>query len=334
MVNVLLAQKLHHHLVHCAMNRETTWFNAVHDLIHGTHPETSEAEVQETNDTINGLANWLRSKNLPRLTVLINSSNGAVGVGNGFWKNCGLTVSSAHYEPVYKLLVQECYAYYTGFCGFNQDLQDHVLRFITAARNDESVNSAEIFMVVSEQVEYFSRASTSHEQIHLDFIVDKLIPKSLHKEFFIRMAAWFEQAAHENDGGLLVWDMDFLRGAVRKLRREFTITLPINQPHNLFSLTLARELKDGEAYMATIDEINLLTVATIEGTGPAVIEHIELKDGRMVQGPGNERTMRGIALAGNARIHASADREQCTFSCNSDGHHYTHVTMHVSFRMQ
>jgi hypothetical protein len=334
MVNVLLAQKLHHHLISCAMNRELTWFNQVHDVIHGTeHEDTSEEEVQETNDIINALATWLRSKNMPRLTVLINSGKGAVGVGNGFWKNCGLTVNPAHYEPVYKMLVQECYSYYAGFCGFGPEIQDIVEKRIRDARNDESVNSAEILMVVSEQIEYYGRASTSYDQIHLDAVGDKLIPKNPHKEFFINMAKWFERACHENDCGRPVWDMEFLRGAIKKLRREFTLTIPMGATHNLFNLTLGRELKEGEAYMATVDQIQMLTVCKIEASGQSPIEHISVRDGRLLDSPEAGRNIYGAGKAGTIEVTATGDRERCWFSAHCGGEIFSHVTIHVTFRM-
>lgn len=335
MVNVLLAQKLYLHLVQCAMNERHTWFNEVHDLIHGAQPETCESEVQATNEIINAVATWLRLKNLPRLTVLISSSKNEVSVGHGFWKNVelGYTINQAHHVALFHFFRQECFAYYTAFCGYNMDLQEHVYKRIRDARNDESVNSEEIMLAVSEQVEYFASASTSHDQIHIGSTGDKLVPTSLHKEFFINMANWFERACHENDRGRSVWDMEYLRNAVKKLRREFTLTIPIGGEQDLFALTLARELKEGEMYMATIDEVELLTACSIAVGGSVTIEHTGVQNGRLLTGPEGRRQMCAAATVGGIGLNAVADAEKCTFASHCDLRQFSHVTIRVSFRL-
>lgn len=336
MVNVLFAQKLYMHLVQRAMNEELTWFNEVHEIIHGVHPSTLESEIQETNEVINALAAWLCSKNLPRLTVLINSSKGTAGVGNGFWKSLklGYPIDQSQQAALYHLFRHECFMYYTAFCGHNKDLQQIVLNRIRDARSDESVNSAEILMAVAEQAEYYGRASTSFVQIHLDDTGDKLIPRNPHREFFINMVSWFERACCESDGGRIVWDMEFLRNAVKKLRREFTLTVPIGGEHDLFALTLARELKEGEMYMATIDEVELLTACSISVGGPATIEHRGVQNGRLLTPPEGRRQMCAAATVDGHSLNAVANGEKCTFAAHCDLREFSHVTIHVSFRMQ
>lgn len=335
MVNVLLAQKVHQHLVQCAMTRSYTWFNAVHELIHGIHPETSEAEVQETNDVINYLAHWFRTKNMPRLTVLINSIKGSVGVGKGFWKNLGIEgqVSEVCYGAMTAVFREECYAYYIDFCGHSNTLQNFVAERIALAERDETPHRDYILSVLGEQIEAFSRASTSLEQIHLDQSVHPLIPRSLHQEFFIRMAGWFNQALRYNDHGAAIWDMEFLWNATKKLRREFTLTLPIGQEHDVYGLTLARELAEGEAYMATLDEVELLTVCRLGDPSQVMITHVGLQDGLLSKGPEGRCMQSGVAFAGEVAVNAFADNAKCLFTAKCNGDEYTHVTVRLAFRL-
>ncbi|ARV77346.1 hypothetical protein FDI21_gp177 [Pseudomonas phage Noxifer] len=301
MVNAAKAQKVCLELIRCAMNQDCTYFNRVHEIIHGVSDDTSEEEVQETNDIINFLADWFRSKNMPRLTVLINSDRHAMGVGRGFWKNLGVAmkVDTELFMPMYTFFRMECYAYFDAFCGHSAKLQERVLQGLYHARRDESVNSAEIMLAVTDQVEFFARASTSNEQIHLPPTEDALIPQHPHRDFFINMSKWLDRACHANDTGHIVWDMEFVRGALRKLRREFTLTLPIGPEHKLFSLTLARELKENQAYMATIEEIEMVTVCNIDHPGQAMIEHTPVSNGKLVTSQeGARRNMCGVGMAG------------------------------------
>lgn len=335
MVIASKAQKVYLELVQCAMNQSSTYFNRVHELIHGVSDDTSEEEVQETNDIINFLADWLRRKGMPRLTVLINSDRHALGVGRGFWKNLGLAPTlietdgdRAVMSTVFRM---ESYAYFDEFCGHSTALQERVLQGIYHARRDESVNSAEIMLCVAEQAERFSRVSTSDEQIFIPPTEDALIPQHPHRDFFVNMAKWLDRAICTNDIGRIYWDMEFLRGSLRKLRREFTLTLPIGPEHDLFKLTLARELKDGEMYMAVIDDIELITACNAGVS--TMIEHFPVTNGRLLVGREGHRSMMAAATVGEVGLNAIADGEKCTFASGVADQAFTHVTIKVSFKL-
>lgn len=245
----------------------------------------------------------------------------------------GLIEADGHRGIMSTVFRMECYAYFDEFCGHSAALQERVLQGIYHARRDESVNSAEIMLCVAEQAERFSRVSTSDEQIFIPETEDALVPQHPHRDFFVNMAKWLDRASNTTETGRVIWDMEFLRGSLKKLRREFTLTLPIGPEHDLFKLTLARELKEGEMYMAVIDEVELLTACSI--FHGATIEHFPVTNGRFIQSFDGDRGLMAAAHIGEVGINAIADRDKNTFAAHvaDSDQNFTHVTVKVSFKL-
>jgi hypothetical protein len=333
-VDVLKAQKLYLKLVECAMNQTHIHFNRVHDLLHGIeHTDTSEEEVQETNNVIRAVADFCVWRQLPYLTILI-STNDATGPGRGFWKTLpgDHTLDDANRGALYLVFREACYTYYSPFCGHSKELKQFVYERVDFGMRMNHPDADFIRDVVREKVEYFAQASTNLDQIALTED-NPLHLRYVQCEFFINMAKWLTQACHYNDHNMIVWDMEFLRSTLKTLRREFTLTLPIGPEHNLFKLTLARELAENEMYMATIDEVVLLTACCITVGDPAMIEHIEVQNGILHSPPEGRRQMGAAATVGGIPLNAVANGEKCTFAAHSDLREFSHVTIRVSFRL-
>lgn len=333
-VNVLKAQQVYLKLVECAMNQTYTNFNYIHGLIHGEeHLDSSEEEFNETVAVISYVAAMCRKLHQPRLTVLINSCAHSVGVGRGFYKDLGVKIDLAetHWGAFYCLMRGECYNYFADFCAHNEGLQQYVWDRIIDGLSLETVNGEFISQVVREQTERFAQASTSTEQIS----ISRSNPLELgfvHREFFTRMRDWLDQACRYNDLGRLVWDMGFLTKAAKYLRREFTITVPLGTELNLYALTLAKELKEGQAYCATMDEVEMLTVSNMASGEPS-IQHTPVENGTLVVSLIDDtRIKAGCATVSDTHINATAHPEKCTFK-SAGGEGYTHVTLRVSFRL-
>jgi hypothetical protein len=265
--------------------------------------------------------------------VLINTSEGQIGVGRGFWKDLGVKIDLAdtHHGAFYCLMRGECYNYFADFCAHNEELQQYVWDRVMAGLGIETEEGEFINQVLREQVEYYARASTSNDQISIsDQNPMKL--RFVNREFFLNMRAWLDQACHYTETGRLVWDVEFLTKAAKHLRREFTITVPLNQPWDLYHLTLAKELKEDEAYCPYMDDVEMLTVCNIE-EHPRSIDHLPVKEGKLVKSViGDTRQLAGCGRVGEDNIAATAHPEKCIFQAMSSGN-YNYVTVRVSFRL-